>query len=1152
MFSRFFINRPIFASVLSIVIVLAGTIALFTLPVAQYPEIAPPTVEVSAYYPGANAEVVANTVAAPIEQQVNGVENMMYMSSQCTNDGKYTLTVTFEPGTDLNISQVLVQNRESLAEPILPDLVKRRGISVKKKSSNVLMIINLFSTDDSRDSLYLSNYATILLRDELSRLRGVGDVTYLGQRDYSMRIWLDPQRLATYNLNAQDVIAAVEAQNIQVAAGQIGQPPTPHGQVSQYIITTLGRLENTEQFERIVVKNSAASLVYLKDVAEISLGAQSYDQSCTLDGKPSVALSVYQLPGSNALDVAKRVKERMKQLKRHFKPGMDYAIVYDTTPFIKESISEVGETLFDAIVLVAVVVLLFLQNWRSALIPLVAVPVAVIGTFAVMAVLGFSLNNLTLFGLVLAIGIVVDDAIVVVEAVEHHIEHGMAPKEATLKAMEQVSGPVVAIGLVLAAVFVPCTFISGIIGQFFRQFALTIAVSTVISAFNSLTLSPALSALLLKRRVKGHFEALPWFAFVPLGAWLGHKVGHHWAAPALAALNLHASAAALDFLRTWGPILGGALAGLGVGLLELLLGLFAGRPMNFLLGWSFRQFNRAFDFSTSVYTRFVAGLLRVSVVVLVVYGGLLVLTWWGFTNTPTGFIPQQDKGYLLVNVQLPDAASMPRTRKVVEQIEEIALKTEGVKHTVAISGQSILLGANASNFGALYLMLDDFDNRRRPELSSDAIAQALQERLSHELPKATVNIFGAPPVEGLGTAGGFKIIVQDTGDSGLASLQKVANHVVDAAAADPGLQGVFTSFRADTPWLELIIDRTQAKDRGVSIDDIRTTLESTIGPYYINDFNRFGRTWQVNVQARDVFRQSIGDIKQLKVRNGQNEMVPLSDFAAVRFKSGPVMVMRYNMYPSAPVHADAGPDTSSGQAIERLQQAAEEQLPQTMRTEWTELAFLQLQTGNTAMWVFLLAVVLVFLVLAAQYESWSLPLAVILVVPMCLLCAIAGVIMAKMDVNIFTQIGFLVLVGLACKNAILIVEFAKAQREAGVSRKEATLAACQLRLRPIIMTSFAFILGVVPLMVSEGAGAEMRRTLGTAVFAGMLGVTLFGIFLTPVFFNVIQWFSDRRSRAMPEGEDEKNWLAAAPIASIHHGREAVAASHETDFTDGRS
>jgi multidrug efflux pump subunit AcrB len=1110
-FSRFFIHRPIFASVLSIVIVLAGSIALMTLPVAQYPEITPPTVEVSASYPGANAQVVADTVAAPIEQQVNGVENMMYMSSQCTNDGNYTLTVTFKPGTDLNISQVLVQNRESLAEPILPDLVKRRGISVKKKSPNVLMIVNLFSKDESRTNLELSNYATIQIRDELSRLPGVGDITYLGQRDYSMRLWLDPQKLASYQLNAQDIINAVQAQNIQVAAGQIGQPPTPSGQVSQYIITTLGRLENTDQFANIVLKNYGSTLVYLKDVANIELGAQSYDQTCTLDGKPSVALSVYQLPGSNALDVAKRVKERMRQLKRNFPPGIDYAIIYDTTPFINESISEVFETLFDAVVLVAVVVLVFLQNWRSALIPLIAVPVAVVGTFAVMATMHFSLNNLTLFGLVLAIGIVVDDAIVVVEAVEHHIEHGLAPREASLRAMEMVSGPVVAIGLVLSAVFIPCAFITGITGQFFRQFALTIAVSTLISAFNSLTLSPALSAILLRKRVKGHFEALPWFAFVPMGAWLGHKVGLHWVREALDALGVSGSPELLDALRLWGPIGAGALAGLVVGLI-------LSRPLNALLGWSFYQFNRGFDFSTSVYTRTVAGLLRVSFLVLLVYGGLLGLTWWGFTETPTGFIPQQDKGYLLVNVQLPDAASVTRTRDVVQQIEAIALKIPGVKHTVAISGQSILLNANACNFGALYLMLDDFDHRTKPELSADAIAASLQERFQQEVPTANVNIFGAPPVEGLGTAGGFKIIVQDINDNGLPALQHAADQVVDAAKDDSHLQGLFTSFRADTPWLELVIDRPQAKDRGVSIDDVRSTLESTLGPYYVNDFNRFGRTWQVNVQAQDKFRQSVEDIKLLKVRNNRGEMVPMADFASVRYVSGPVMVMRYNMYPSAPVHADAGPETSSGQAIDHLESVANDQLPQTMRTEWTELALLQLQTGNTAMWVFLLAVVLVFLVLAAQYESWSLPLAVILVVPMCLLCAITGVILAKMDVNIFTQVGFLVLVGLACKNAILIVEFAKAQREEGRERREATLAACQLRLRPIMMTSFAFILGVVPLMISEGAGAEMRRTLGTAVFAGMLGVTLFGIFLTPVFFYVIQWFIDRRQQTGDNGE----------------------------------
>ncbi|HEY7329065.1 MAG TPA: efflux RND transporter permease subunit [Gemmataceae bacterium] len=1145
MFSRFFINRPIFASVLSIVITLAGTIALFTLPVAQYPEIAPPTVEVSAYYPGANAQVVADTVAAPIEQQVNGVENMMYMSSQCTNDGKYTLTVTFYPGTDLNISQVLVQNRESLAEPILPELVKRRGISVKKKSSNVLMIVNLFSKDDSRTSLELSNYATIQIRDELSRLPGVGDITYLGQRDYSMRIWLDPQKLASYNLNAQDVILAIQSQNIQVAPGQIGQPPTPGGQTSQYIITTLGRLERVDQFEQIVVKNNGQSLVYLKDVVAndgngqkgVELGAQSYDQTCTMDGKPSVALSVYQLPGSNALDVANKVKERMKQLKRQFPPGIDYEIVYDTTPFIKESIFEVGETLFDAVVLVAVVVLLFLQNWRSALIPLIAVPVAVIGTFAVMALLGFSLNNLTLFGLVLAIGIVVDDAIVVVEAVEHHIEHGMSPKDATIKAMEQVSGPVIAIGLVLAAVFIPSTFITGIIGQFFRQFALTIAVSTVISAFNSLTLSPALSALLLKRRVKGHFEALPWFAFIPLGAWLGHKlIGHHWSAQIVDSLHLQVSAQILDLLRAWGPTLAGGVAGLVVAVLF-------GRPLNYILGWSFYQFNRLFDLSTTAYTRAVSGMLRVSLLVLLVYGGLLALTWWGFVQTPTGFIPQQDKGYLLVNVQLPDAASVTRTREVVQQIERIALETKGVKHTVAISGQSILLNANASNFGALYLMLDEFENRLQPELSGDAIAARLQDRLAEEIPKAIVNIFAAPPVEGLGTAGGFKIILQDIGDNGFASLQRVADRVVVDGQADPHLQGVFSSFRADTPWLELIVDRAQAKDRGVSIEDLRTQLESTTGPTYVNDFNLFGRTWQVNVQADYRYRQKIEDLKeQFKVRNNQGEMVPLADFSKMRFVSGPLYVMRYNMYPAAPIQADAGPDTSSGQAIDQLHEVAEDELPQSMRTEWTELARLQLDTGNTAMWVFLLAVVLVFLVLAAQYESWSLPLAVILVVPMCLLCAISGVIMARMDVNIFTQIGFLVLVGLACKNAILIVEFAKAQREAGMERKQATLAACQLRLRPIIMTSFAFILGVVPLMVSEGAGAEMRRTLGIAVFAGMLGVTLFGIFLTPVFYYVIQWFNDRRPAKYVDLDDD--WRAPDETATLTNGH-AFSVEHDT-------
>jgi multidrug efflux pump len=1117
-FSRFFIDRPIFATVLSVVIVLAGGIALFTLPVAQYPEITPPTVEVSAVYPGANAQVVADTVAAPIEQQVNGVEGMMYMSSQCTNDGNYTLTVTFKPGTDLNIAQVLVQNRESLAEPILPDLVKRRGISVKKKATNVLMIVNLFSKDGSRNNLDLSNYATIQIRDELSRVQGVGDITYLGQRDYSMRVWLDPQKLSSYNLLSQDVISAVQGQNIQVAAGQIGQPPTPRGQVNQYILTTLGRLQSPEQFAKIIVKNdNDGRKVYLKDVAKIELGALSYDQTCTLDGQPSVALSVYQLPGSNALEVAQRVKERMKQLRKRFPPGLDYKIVYDTTPFINESINEVFHTLRDAVILVAIVVLVFLQDWKAMILPMIDVPVSLIGTFAVMTMLGFSINNLTLFGLVLAIGIVVDDAIVVLENIERLIATGLDARTATIKAMDEITGPVLAITLVLSSVFVPCCFIGGITGQFFRQFAVTIAVSTIISAVNALTMTPS-RAVLIFQTEKGHpghtqrKEALPWWIFGVLGGLFTISWGPGLLAGPLGLAAAPAGDAAdevpkwLSWAFTAAYFVPGALAGGLAGWLLI-------RPVNAVLGSLFRNFNLLFERVTALYGWTVGKTLRLSAVMLLAYGVLLLMTGYVFQKAPTGFIPQQDKGYLLVNVQMPDAASVARTQDVVQKIEKIALQTPGVKHSVAVAGQSILLGANASNFGSLYLMLDDFEERVPRQLTGSTIAARLQERFQKEVPQAIVNIFGAAPVEGLGTAGGFKIVVQDTGDNGLPALQKVADEVVAAGERDPRLEGLSTSFRADTPWLELLIDRDQAKDRGVAIEDIRSTLESNIGPFYINDFNRFGRTWQVNVQAQDRFRQRPEDLKLLKVRNNQGAEVPLADFTTTRWVSGPVLIQRYNMYPSASVHAGAAPGTSSGTAIAHLEETANDQLPLSMRAEWTELALLELQVGNTALWVFLLAVVLVFMVLAAQYESWSLPLAVILVVPMCLLCAIGGILMAKMDVNIFTQIGFVVLVGLACKNAILIVEFAKVQREAGVPRREATLAACRLRLRPIIMTSFAFILGVVPLMLSEGAGAEMRRTLGTAVFAGMLGVTLFGIFLTPVFYYVIQWFNDRRERA---------------------------------------
>jgi multidrug efflux pump subunit AcrB len=1115
MFSRFFIDRPIFATVLSIVVTLAGGIAVGTLPVAQYPEITPPTVEVSGLYPGANARVVADTVAAPIEQQVNGVENMLYMSSQCTNDGTYTLTVTFRVGVDLNMAQVLVQNRVALAEPILPDLVKRRGVTVKKKSPSTLMIVNLSSPDGTKDNLYLSNYATIQLRDELARLDGVGDITYLGQRDYSMRIWLDPERMAYRGLTSTDVVAAIEQQNAQVAAGQIGQPPVPSGQVYQYTMSTKGRLRDSEEFAEMIIKNDKEGrVVRLRDVARLELGAQAYDQVCTLDGKPSVALSIYQRPGSNALKTAQLVRDKMAELKVRFPRGLDYDIVYDTTPFINESVNEVFKTLRDAVILVAVVVLLFLQNWRSALIPLVAVPVAIVGTFAAMAVFGFSLNNLTLFGLVLAIGIVVDDAIVVVEAVEHHIEHGMKPHAATVRAMEEVSGPVVAIGLVLTAVFVPCAFITGIIGQFFRQFALTIATSTLISAFNSLTLSPALAALLLRPRDRDTIqEALPRPAYALLGGWAGWSYLASIVAPyVLRALD----AAKLDSMvpTEWAGPAAGAVLG-------AIVGAMLARPLDRLLVWTFHAFNAGFNRATRGYTRIVAHLLRASVVVLVVYGGLLYLTYYGFTATPVGFIPQQDKGYLLVNVQMPDSTSVERTQKVLRQIEKIALKVPGVKHTVAVAGQSLLLNANAPNFASMFVMLDEFEHRLKPSRHGDAIAARLEEQLQEGIPDGLVKVFGAPPVEGLGTAGGFKIVIEDRGDNGLDTLQKTTDRLVADASNTPNLQGLFTSFRANTPWLFLDIDRAKASMIGLSMAEVFNTLQVYLGSLYVNDFNKFGRTWQVNVQGDASFRKQIEDLSQLKIRSGPGGIVPLGSIARIVDDSGPVLVMRYNMYPSAAINGTPVPGVSSGQAIDTMQDTAIDELGRTsMRYEWTELALLQLQTGNTAMIVFVLAVVLVFLVLAAQYESWSLPLAVILVVPMCLLCSIAGVLAANMDINIFTQVGFVVLVGLACKNAILIVEFAKARREAGVPRDQATLEACALRLRPIMMTSFAFILGVVPLMLSEGAGAEMRQTLGTAVFSGMLGVTLFGIFLTPVFFSVIQWVTDRRAAGREPRREE--------------------------------
>ena len=1142
MFVRFFIDRPIAATVLSLVLVLVGGVGYGRLPVALYPDITPPTVEVSAVYPGGNARDVVDAVAAPIEQQVNGVEGMMYLSSTSGNDGGYALTVTFKPGTDLNIAQVLVQNRVDLADRVLPDIVRRRGVVVKKKSTSQLMIVNLISPDNSRTDLYLSNYATTRLRDELARVNGVGDIQYLGQRDYSMRVWLDPDKLTTRGLTPQDAVNAITQQNAQVAAGQIGQPPSPLGQTFQYTINTLGRLKDESQFQDIILKADAdGRVVRLRDVTAprpggegVELGAVSYDQTCTLDGKPSVALAFYQLPGSNALRTAEAIRAKMQELRLKFPTGVDYQIAYDTTPFIQESVSEVFLTLGDAIVLVAIVMLVFLQSWRSSLIPLAAVPVAIVGAFAAMAAAGFSLNALTLFGLVLAVGIVVDDAIVVVEAVEHHIEEGKSPHDATVAAMNDVAGPVVAIGLVLAAVFVPCLFITGIVGSFYRQFAVTISVSTLISAFNSLTLSPALSALLLvhqdktrtpRRRVEVMllFAALGWFAV------------RLFVTPDQAARYAEGLVALLDRLpvdsKVTLPAVGAAVGFLVGGLAQFVL---AGP-----LGWAFRAFNRGFTALTGGYLWAVRVLLRVLPLALLGYLALGGLTAEAIRRAPFGFIPTQDKGYLLVNVQLPDSASLVRTDAAVKRVDAIARGLPGVARTIAVAGSSQLLGANASNFGTVYVLLKPFGERH--SRSAGAVQADLQAACNDQIPTAVVQVFGPPPVEGLGTTGGFKLVLEDRGDPDPKLLQAVADEVVAGGGGKPELTGVFTGFRADTPWLELKIDREQAEATGVSVDTVIKDLQVLFGSLYVNDFNRFGRTWQVNVQADPRFRDDATDPRKITVRTRTGGMVQLSSFASVRDATGPVMITRYNLYPAAAVVATPADGASSGQALDALQATADDRLPGDMTAEWTELALLQRQSGNTAFLAFGLSVVLVFLVLAAQYESWTLPLAVILVVPLCLLSATAGVLLARQDINIFTQVGFVVLIGLACKNAILIVEFARSRREAGATRRDAVLEACRLRLRPIVMTSVAFILGVVPLLTAEGAGAEMRRLLGTAVFAGMIGVTAFGVFLTPVFFLAIQWATDKVRGVPdvpPEGGQELAGEAVELVPAV--GEPAVA------------
>ncbi len=1044
-FSQFFIQRPIFAAVLSLLILIGGAISLFQLPISEYPEVVPPTVVVRADFPGANPKVIGETVASPLEQAIVGVEGMLYMSSQSTIDGRLTLTVTFALGTDLDNAQVQVQNRVTRTMPTLPTEVQRLGVTVDKASPDLTMVVHLTSPDQRYDMLYLSNYAALNVKDELARLDGVGDVQLFGMGNYSLRVWLDPNKVASRGLTATDVVTAIREQNRQVAAGALGAPPSDAGNSFQLSINAQGRLVSEEEFENIIIRvGDNGEITRLRDIARVELGSNQYALRSLLNNQPAVAIPVFQRPGSNAIEISDSVRERMAELKKSFPQGMDYEVVYDPTIFVRGSIEAVVHTLLEAVVLVVLVVVLFLQTWRASIIPLAAVPVSLIGTFAVMHMFGFSLNALSLFGLVLAIGIVVDDAIVVVENVERNIALGKSPVEATRQAMKEVTGPIVATALVLCAVFVPTAFISGLSGQFYQQFALTIAISTVISAINSLTLSPALAAILLK--------------------------DHH--APKDA------------FSRG----------------LDKLFG-----------GWLFAPFNRMFERASNRYVGTVRRVLRGSSIAMLIYGGLLVLGYLGFSSTPTGFVPQQDKQYLVAFAQLPDAATLDRTETVIKRMSEIASKHPGVENTVAFPGLSINGFTNSPNSGIVFVTLKDFGLRKDESLSAGAIAAELNGQFG-EIQEAYLAIFPPPPVQGLGTIGGFRLQIQDRGNLGYEELYTQTQNILNKARQLPELNpmSVFTSYQVNVPQVDAAIDREKAKTHGVAISDIFDTLQVYLGSLYANDFNRFGRTYQVNVQADQQFRLEPEQIGQLKVRNNRGEMVPLSTFVKVDDSAGPDRVMHYNGFLTAEINGAAAPGYSSGQAEAAIAKLLNEELPIGMTFEWTDLTYQQILAGNTAIFIFPLCVLLAFLVLAAQYESWSLPLAVILIVPIVLFTAITGVIIAGLDNNIFTQIGLIVLVGLACKNAILIVEFAKEKQEEGLDRVAAVLEACRLRLRPILMTSIAFIMAVVPLVLSSGAGAEMRHAMGVAVFSGMIGVTFFGLLLTPVFYVLIRGFVEKR------------------------------------------
>ncbi len=1043
-FTHTFIERPILAAVLSILITIVGAIAYFALPVTQYPEVAPPTIQVSATYPGASAETVSQTVATPLEQEINGVEGMLYMESQSTGDGRMTLTITFELGTDLDLAQVLVQNRVSIAEPRLPEAVRRLGVVTRKNSPDLMMVVHLLSPDETYDQLYISNYAVLQIRDALARIDGVGQIQVFGASEYAMRVWLDPDLVASVGLTAEQVVASLRGQNVQVASGTLNEPPNPAPGAFQIGIQTQGRLSEPEEFGNLVVKaEEDGRVVRVRDVGRVELGAQDYVNASYLDGKPAVALLIFQRPGSNALQTADAIIRQMDDFATDFPDGLEHSIVYNPTEFVQQSIDEVIRTLFEAVLLVVLVIILFLQSWRASIIPIVAIPVSLIGTFSVLGALGFSLNNLSLFGLVLAIGIVVDDAIIVVENIARKLGEGRTPKQAAHETMDEVGGALVATSLVLVAVFLPTAFIEGISGAFYRQFAITIAIATLISTFVSLTLSPALSAVLLSARD-------------------GQS--------------------------------GGGSTG--------------------ALAWFFDQFNRGLSRLSEIYGGWVTKLVRMGAIVLVVYGGLILLTAFQFNRVPGGFIPAQDQGYFIVSIQLPSGASLSRTDDVLDRVVDILLETNGIEHAVGFAGFSGATFTNAPNAGAVFPTLVDFSERGALGVDYASLMNEVRQKLS-AIDEAFIVVLPPPPVRGIGNAGGFKMMIQDRRGRGIEVLDQAVFDMAQRANQMPGLVGVFSFYETNTPQIYLDIDRTRAEKLNVPVENVFSALEVYFGSAFVNDFNYLGRTYRVTAQADAPFRLTEDDILRLRTSNANGDVVPIGSVATLADTSGPYRQPRFNLYPAAAINGDTLPGFSSGQAIAAMEELAEE-LPDGLSYEWTELAFQQKQAGNTAALVFVLAVLFVFLLLAGQYESWLLPASVILIVPMCLLSAISGIALVGLDNNILVQIGFVVLIGLACKNAILIVEFAKSQEDEGRDRFAAAVEAAKLRLRPILMTSFAFILGVVPLVVASGAGAEMRQALGITVFSGMLGVTFFGLLLTPVFYVLMRSLAVRQGRQATE------------------------------------